>query len=64
MTQTMRAGHYRHSIRHLLAKRIALHRAPRKPPGKGIWASAPISCSNAPELREGLKCLEQVGDAP
>ena len=26
--------------------------------------SAPISCSNAPELREGLKCFEQVGDAP
>jgi len=30
----------------------------------GVPVSAPISCSNAPELREGLKCLEQVGDAP
>jgi len=30
----------------------------------GFEFSAPISCSNAPELREGLKCLEQVGDAP
>ncbi len=27
-------------------------------------ASAPISCSNVPELQEGLQCLKQVGDAP
>jgi len=24
----------------------------------------PISCGSTPELRNGLKCLEQVGDAP
>src|SRR3954464_2563759 len=26
--------------------------------------SPPISCCGTPELREGLQCLEQVGDAP
>jgi len=35
----MRAGQTRHLTRHLLAKRIAVHRAPRKPPGKGLWAA-------------------------
>src|SRR6201994_4272294 len=34
----MRRAHSRHPTRHLLAARIALHRAPRKPPGKGLWA--------------------------
>jgi NRAMP (natural resistance-associated macrophage protein)-like metal ion transporter len=29
----------RHHTRHLLAGRIAVHRAPRKPPGKGLWAA-------------------------
>src|SRR3954454_19365682 len=31
-----------------------------------IWAatSPPISCCGTPELREGLKCLEYVSDAP
>jgi NRAMP (natural resistance-associated macrophage protein)-like metal ion transporter len=29
----------RHPPRHALANRIALHRAPRKPPGKGPWAA-------------------------
>jgi NRAMP (natural resistance-associated macrophage protein)-like metal ion transporter len=29
----------RHPTRHLLAGRIATHRAPRKPPGKGLWAA-------------------------
>jgi NRAMP (natural resistance-associated macrophage protein)-like metal ion transporter len=29
----------RHPTRHLLAGRIAVHRAPRKPPGKGLWAA-------------------------
>jgi hypothetical protein len=35
----MRAGKARDLARHLLAKRIAVHRAPRKPPGKGLWAA-------------------------
>jgi NRAMP (natural resistance-associated macrophage protein)-like metal ion transporter len=26
-------------VRHMLAARIAVHRAPRKPPGKGLWAA-------------------------
>ncbi len=29
----------------------------------GVSRSAPISCGDAPELREGLQCLKQVGDA-
>jgi len=29
----------RHPTHHLLARRIAVHRAPRKPPGKGLWAA-------------------------
>src|SRR6202161_4490002 len=32
----MRRAHSRHPTRHLLAGRIAIHRAPRKPPGKGL----------------------------
>jgi NRAMP (natural resistance-associated macrophage protein)-like metal ion transporter len=28
-----------HPIHHVLAARIALHRAPRKPPGNGLWAA-------------------------
>ncbi len=32
-------GRHRRLTRHMLAARIALHRAPRKPPGKGIWAA-------------------------
>jgi NRAMP (natural resistance-associated macrophage protein)-like metal ion transporter len=32
-------GHHLHPIRHILAGRIAVHRAPRKPPGKGLWAA-------------------------
>jgi NRAMP (natural resistance-associated macrophage protein)-like metal ion transporter len=35
----MRRAHVRHPTGHLLAGRIALHRAPRKPPGKGLWAA-------------------------
>ncbi|HEY1412619.1 MAG TPA: divalent metal cation transporter, partial [Rhodopila sp.] len=35
----MRRAHSRHSTRHLLAGRIAVQRAPRKPPGKGLWAA-------------------------
>jgi NRAMP (natural resistance-associated macrophage protein)-like metal ion transporter len=35
----MRRAHSRHPTRHLLAGRIAFHRAPRKPPGKGLWAA-------------------------
>jgi NRAMP (natural resistance-associated macrophage protein)-like metal ion transporter len=35
----MRRAHVRHPTRHLLAGRIAVHRAPRKPPGKGLWAA-------------------------
>src|ERR1700684_888759 len=35
----MRRAHSRHPTRHLLAGRIAIHRAPRKPPGKGLWAA-------------------------
>jgi NRAMP (natural resistance-associated macrophage protein)-like metal ion transporter len=35
----MRRAHARDSRRHLLAARIAVHRAPRKPPGKGLWAA-------------------------
>ena len=30
----------------------------------GEFTSAPISCWNAPKLRDGLKGWEQVGDAP
>ena len=32
----MRRGH---SVRHVLARRIAMQRAPGKPPGKGVWAA-------------------------
>jgi NRAMP (natural resistance-associated macrophage protein)-like metal ion transporter len=35
----MRRAHSRHPIGRLLAARIAFHRAPRKPPGKGLWAA-------------------------
>src|SRR3954451_7957163 len=35
----MRRAPPRHHTRHLLAGRIAVHRAPRKPPGKGLWAA-------------------------
>jgi NRAMP (natural resistance-associated macrophage protein)-like metal ion transporter len=35
----MRAGRHRHPGRRVLAARIAVHRAPRKPPGKGLWAA-------------------------
>jgi NRAMP (natural resistance-associated macrophage protein)-like metal ion transporter len=35
----MRRAHSRHPSRHLLAARIAVQRAPRKPPGKGLWAA-------------------------
>jgi NRAMP (natural resistance-associated macrophage protein)-like metal ion transporter len=35
----MRDGHDRHLTRAMLAARIALRRAPRKPPGKGLWAA-------------------------
>jgi NRAMP (natural resistance-associated macrophage protein)-like metal ion transporter len=35
----MRRAHSRHSAGHLLAGRIAVHRAPRQPPGKGLWAA-------------------------
>jgi Mn2+/Fe2+ NRAMP family transporter len=35
----MRRAHSRHPTRHLLAGRIAVQRAPRKPPGKGLWAA-------------------------
>jgi NRAMP (natural resistance-associated macrophage protein)-like metal ion transporter len=35
----MRAGRHSHPIRRVLAARIAVHRAPRKPPGKGLWAA-------------------------
>jgi NRAMP (natural resistance-associated macrophage protein)-like metal ion transporter len=35
----MHRAHTRHPTRHLLAGRIAVHRAPRKPPGTGLWAA-------------------------
>jgi NRAMP (natural resistance-associated macrophage protein)-like metal ion transporter len=35
----MRRAHVRHPTGHPLAGRIALRRAPRKPPGKGLWAA-------------------------
>src|ERR1700729_4148546 len=35
----MHLGHYRHHVRHILAGRIAVRRAPRKPPSKGLWAA-------------------------
>jgi NRAMP (natural resistance-associated macrophage protein)-like metal ion transporter len=35
----MHDGHDRHLTRSMLAARIAFGRAPRKPPGKGIWAA-------------------------
>ena len=35
----MPRAHSRHITRHLLAGRIAVNRAPRKPPGKGLWAA-------------------------
>jgi NRAMP (natural resistance-associated macrophage protein)-like metal ion transporter len=35
----MRFGRHRHPTRHVIAARIAVHRAPRKPPGKGLWAA-------------------------
>jgi NRAMP (natural resistance-associated macrophage protein)-like metal ion transporter len=35
----MGASRHRHPIRRVLAARIAVHRAPRKPPGKGLWAA-------------------------
>src|SRR3978361_1836929 len=35
----MRRAPARHPTRHLLAGRIAMHRAPGKPPGKGLWSA-------------------------
>jgi Mn2+/Fe2+ NRAMP family transporter len=35
----MRFGHHRHPTDRVLAARIAVRRAPRKPPGKGLWAA-------------------------
>src|ERR1700753_2038639 len=35
----MRFGHHRHPTDRVLAARIAARRAPRKPPGKGLWAA-------------------------
>jgi NRAMP (natural resistance-associated macrophage protein)-like metal ion transporter len=35
----MRFIHARHPTRQVIAARIAVHRAPRKPPGKGLWAA-------------------------
>jgi Mn2+/Fe2+ NRAMP family transporter len=35
----MHDGHHRHRSHTILAARIALLRAPRKPPGKGLWAA-------------------------
>jgi NRAMP (natural resistance-associated macrophage protein)-like metal ion transporter len=35
----MRSSRHHRPTRHLLAARIAVHRAPRKPPGKGLWAA-------------------------
>jgi NRAMP (natural resistance-associated macrophage protein)-like metal ion transporter len=35
----MRKSHRRHPTHHMLAARIALHRAPRKPPATGLWAA-------------------------
>ncbi len=35
----MPRARHRHPTRHVLAARIAVHRAPLKPPGKGIWAA-------------------------
>ncbi len=39
MSDLMRRGRDPHPIRRVLAARIAVHRAPRKPPGKGFWAA-------------------------
>jgi Mn2+/Fe2+ NRAMP family transporter len=38
-TLTMHRDRLRHPTHHLLAGRIAVARAPRKPPGKGLWAA-------------------------
>ncbi len=35
----MKAGPTHSHFRGMLAERIAVHRAPRKPPGKGLWAA-------------------------
>ena len=35
----MRNRHHRHPTHHMLAARIAVRKAPRKPPGKGLWAA-------------------------
>jgi NRAMP (natural resistance-associated macrophage protein)-like metal ion transporter len=35
----MRSRHRHHPAHHVLAARIAVRRAPRKPPGKGLWAA-------------------------
>ena len=35
----MRRALFRHPTRELLAGRIAVHRAPRSPPGQGLWAA-------------------------
>ena len=35
----MHSGRHRHHTRHLLAGRIAVHKAPLQPPGKGLWAA-------------------------
>jgi NRAMP (natural resistance-associated macrophage protein)-like metal ion transporter len=35
----MRTAHPRHPAHHMLAGRIAVQRAPRKPPAKGLWAT-------------------------
>ena len=35
----MPIGSRRHPVHHILAARIAVHKAPRKPAGKGLWAA-------------------------
>src|ERR1700678_859478 len=56
-------GHDRHLTRQMLAARIAVRRAPRKPPGKGLWAALGpgFITGAADDDPSGIATYSQVG---
>src|ERR1700710_2989506 len=62
-THHHRHNRRRHPAHHVLAGRIAIHRAPRKPPGKGLWAALGpglITGASDDDL-SGIATYSQVG---
>src|ERR1700678_1167345 len=58
-------GHDRHLTRQMLAARIAVRRAPRKPPGKGLWAALGpgLITGASDDDPSGIATYSQVGAA-